>query len=293
MAAVSVIVPAYLSHATVARAIAALAGECAGDAEIIVVDSSPDERTALAVAGFRGVRLVRSERLWPHEARNLGAAMASGVRLVFTDPDCQAQAGWLEALLAALDAGADVAAGPTRPARGGGWRARGVQRAKYPFWCGSAAPPRDVAGLPSANLALTRGAWTQLGGFSGDRWHADTELGWRAAELGLVVEYVPAAVVEHVAEPGLCRFAREREQRGRHFAEMRAARCGWSRPVSLARAVAAPAVPVVLLLRSLRQASRGGELADALRTAPVTLLGFSAWALGEARALGGTGAQRA
>ena len=204
---------------------------------------------------------------------------------MFTDPDCRPREGWLAALVGVLDDGADVALGPTSFQRGAGWRARGVHRAKYAMWCSSAAPTNEVTAIPSSNLALTQAGWTRIGGFCSDRWHADTLLGWRAAELGLEVAFVPGAVVEHVAEPDLRRFVREREERGRTFAAMRATRAGWSRPVALARALSETFVPVVLLVRSLRHAARGDELADALRTAPILLLGFGAWALGEARAL--------
>ena len=283
---VSVIIPAYLSHATIGDTLSAVTAQLAGGGEIIVVDSSPDERTAELVAATGVARLLRSaERLWPFEARTRGVAASSGSTLVFTDPDCRPREGWLVALVAALEDGADVAFGPTSSERGAGWRARGVHRAKYSMWCSSAAPARGATAIPSSNVALDRAAWARIGGFASDRWHADTLLGWRAAELGIKVEFVPGAVVEHVAEPDLGRFVRERWERGRTFAALRAARCGWSRPVALARALSAPLVPAVLLVRSLRQSARADELADALRTAPILVLGFGAWALGEARAL--------
>ena len=283
---VSVIIPAYLSHETISDTLVAVAAQLAGDGEIIVVDSSPDERTAEVVRLEGVARLLRpAKRLWPFEARNYGVDAASGSTLVFTDPDCRPREGWLAALVGVLDDGADVALGPTSFQRGAGWRARGVHRAKYAMWCSSAAPTSAATAIPSSNLALTQGGWTRIGGFCSDRWHADTLLGWRAAELGLEVAFVPGAVVEHVAEPDLRRFVREREERGRTFAAMRATRAGWSRPVALARALSETFVPVVLLVRSLRHAARGDELADALRTGPILLLGFGAWALGEARAL--------
>ncbi len=283
---VSVIIPAYLSHATIGDTLSSVVAQLDGDGEIIVVDSSPDERTAELVAAAGVARLLRSaERLWPFEARTRGVAASCGSTLVFTDPDCRPRQGWLAALTGALDNGADVALGPTTCQRGAGWRARGVHRAKYAMWCSSAAPAPRATAIPSSNLALTQGGWTRIGGFCSDRWHADTLLGWRAAELGLEVAFVPGAVVEHVAEPDLGRFVREREERGRTFAAMRAARAGWSRPVALTRAFSEMVVPLILLARSLRQAARGDEFADALRTAPILLLGFGAWALGEARAL--------
>lgn len=289
MIAVSVIIPAYLSHETIEATLSTVAPQVAAVGEVIVVDTSPDERTAEVVARTPAVRLLRPQRrMWPHEARGHGVEAADPAsRLVFTDPDCRAHDGWLAALLAALDGGADIVLGPTRADATAGWRARGVHRAKYAMWASSAAPPAGVTAIPSSNFAIEREAWTRIGGYTGDRWHGDTQFGWRAAELGLGVAFAPRATVEHVAEPSLRGFVREREERGRTFAAMRAAESGWSRQHALARAIATPLVPPVLLARSLGQAVRGGELPDAVRTAPISLLGFAAWAVGEARAFAG------
>lgn len=286
MTPVSIVIPAYLSHETIAGTLSALLPQLAPGDEVVVVDTSPDERTAQVVAAFPEVRLLRPpERMWPGTARNAGVEASRGERLVTTDPDCAPQDGWLAALTATLDGGADIAMGPTRSERGACWRARGVHRAKYPWWSSSVAPGSAMSGIPSSNLALERATWDELEGFGGDRWHADTLLAWRAAERGMSVVYAPDAVLEHVAEPDLRRFLHEREERGRTFATLRATRAGWSRPVLLARVLAAPVVPPLLLARSLRLSRRGEDLADALLTAPITLLGFGAWALGEARGL--------
>jgi hypothetical protein len=53
-------------------------------------------------------------------------------------------------------------------------------------------------------------------------------------------------------------------------------------------------VPFVLLARAVGFAARAGRLGEALWTAPLQLVGYAAWALGEARAyrraaLGSTG----
>ncbi|HSL82774.1 MAG TPA: glycosyltransferase family A protein, partial [Thermoanaerobaculia bacterium] len=102
---VSVVIPAYLSHATIAGCLAALRLQDYRSFEVVVVDSSPDERTAREVRAFPEVRLVRSPlRLLPHAARNAGVAESRGELLVFTDPDVYARPEWLRDLVAAYGA---------------------------------------------------------------------------------------------------------------------------------------------------------------------------------------------
>jgi len=70
------------------------------DYEILVIDSSPDDRTEKIVRiKFPDVRYHHSQnRLLPHAARNRGVKMARGELFVFTDPDIYAPAHWLENL---------------------------------------------------------------------------------------------------------------------------------------------------------------------------------------------------
>src|SRR3954465_12070589 len=132
MLRVSVVMPSYCSQATIARSMAAVLAQELGDEpfEVIVVDSSPDERCAAIVArDFPTVTLVRSrERLLPRAARTVGARHAGGELLVFTDPDTYAAPGWLHALVAAHEERGGVIVGGLA-VHGGGWVAHGVHLA--------------------------------------------------------------------------------------------------------------------------------------------------------------------
>jgi hypothetical protein len=158
-----------------------------------------------------------------------------------------------------------------------------VHWAKFGLWtAGGAAGVRPS--LPTANLAMTRGAWERVGPFRLLGWSSDTELCWRAGAAGIPLHFEPGAVVHHQHIQPLVAQLRERVERGEAFAALRLRVERWS-PARLALTAAAwPLVPVALVTRRLRQAGRNGRLSEALSTLPVQALADIAWAAGEARA---------
>jgi GT2 family glycosyltransferase len=280
----SVIIPAYESQATIRATLDALRAQTLKDFETVVVDSSPSDTTEeLLRADFPEVVYEHSpKRMIPHEARNRGVELARGNLLMFTDPDCVPPPDWLEALVRAHDAGHPVVGGAIEDA-GSTWFDRGVHLTKFSPWIagGSAGPRSDLA---TANLLWSRSAWERFGPFPTQRWCGDTELCWRAGDAGVELLFEPAAIVEHEHEADLRDFVRERRARGEDFATMRARLRRWPRRRAAMRALAFPAVPLVLLGRAIGYSARAGRLGEALWTAPLQLVGYAAWALGEARA---------
>jgi len=77
----------------------ALAGQSFRSFEIIVVDDGSDFPPGEIVGNFADrldVQLVLNNRLGPASARNLGAKMAKGKMLAFTDDDCEPAPDWLQ-----------------------------------------------------------------------------------------------------------------------------------------------------------------------------------------------------
>lgn len=269
---VSVVMPSFNSERTIEASLAALARQTFRDFETLVVDSSPgDEVEHLVRSRFPDVGVERARRrLHPHEARNRGAERAQGELIVFTDSDCAPHPEWLDRLVSAHEAGAQIVGGAIEPA-GGARRTRGMHRCKFGAW-ESRTGPGERHMLPTANLLLARSAWEDVGPFRLLGWSGDTELCWRARAAGYALTFEPSAVVEHQQDPGIAAFCRERVARGRAFAELRASAEGWSRARAAVALARAPAVPLVLIARDRP-------------TAPaVQLAGYTAWALGEARA---------
>jgi GT2 family glycosyltransferase len=283
--AVSVIVAAYQSHATIMQCLGCLERQTFEDFEVIVVDSSPDERTArLLERAPAKVRFERSaDRLLPHAARNAAARLARGRVLVSTDPDCLPDPRWLSELVGAVDSANPVAGGGLGCA-GSGWFERGVHLCKF-----SSLLPGNPAGhrrfLATANVAWAREVWERHGPLPAEHFSGDTELDWRIRGAGQTLSFVPSAIVLHDDPPGLRRFWRERITRGRDFAQMRSASQGWSRARIAFYLAAMPAEPLIMLHRTLRDAGRAGATGEALATLPVIVLGHLAWAVGEVQAL--------
>jgi GT2 family glycosyltransferase len=288
---VSVIVPAYLSHETITSCLEALRHQDHESFEVVVVDSSPDERTARAVRRafppevFPELRFVRSWcRLLPHAARNLGVARSRGELLVFTDPDIYAPPGWLTRLVGAHDATGQPVVGALS-CHGDRWLDRAVHLCKFSKWL-PAGEPRPIDMSPTANMLLDRALFEAVGGFDGALMLGDALLSWRLLRHGATLWFEPGAGVDHHHLSTFGGFLRERYRRGVLFGDLRGA---WERhsrrralvylgvsllPVRLARIGA-------LVVRHCRAAGETGTL---LATFPLVLLGHAASLLGESRA---------
>jgi hypothetical protein len=83
----SVVIPAFNSAATLARAIESVRAQSWPAHEIIVVDDGSTDATAEIAAGFDSVRLIRQKNSGVSVARNAGAVAASGDWLAFLDAD--------------------------------------------------------------------------------------------------------------------------------------------------------------------------------------------------------------
>ncbi len=281
-AEVSVVLPAWNSHETVAACLESLRSQTFRQFETIVVDSSPGRETEEIIRSrFGEVRYQRSpRRLLPHAARNLGAGLARGSILAFSDPDCRMSAEWLEVLLHAHRQGHEAAGGAVANLRGG-WFEEGVHLAKYGWWLpgGKPGPRLD---LPSANVSYSRSLFDRIGPFP-EEWSGDTLLSQRARAAGVVLWFDPLALVFHDHLTDWPKFLRERYARGRDYGLVRPVVERWSRPRTALRALGAPAVVPWMTARAVRYAAEAGHLTQLICHLPVVGLGLTARAAGEGR----------
>jgi len=83
----SVVIPAFNSAATLARAIESVRAQSWPAHEIIVVDDGSTDATAEVAVRFDGVRLIKQQNSGVSVARNAGTAAATGDWLAFLDAD--------------------------------------------------------------------------------------------------------------------------------------------------------------------------------------------------------------
>jgi glycosyltransferase involved in cell wall biosynthesis len=181
--------------------------------EVVVVDegSEPETRTLLEAARAQAdlrLRVVRHERpRGPGAARNAGLRVAHGDLIAFTDDDCRPAAGWLEA---GLDAHARapeaVVQGQTEPDP--------ADRARRGPFTRTVQVRGMGPGYETCNIFYPRELLQALGGFDegfGLRpGGEDTDLAWRAMELGRPTAFCSEALVYHaVVELGLMGALRE------------------------------------------------------------------------------------
>lgn len=129
-----------------------------------------------------------------YAARNHGAGMARGSILVFTDADCVPQSGWIVAMAKAVGDGT-IVAGDVQMVAGDPpnfWerfdQMTGIPQRAY--------VRRGYAA--TANFAVTRRTFDQVGGFPEDGFSGgDERFCRRAADLGVSVVFAPDAIVTH------------------------------------------------------------------------------------------------
>lgn len=209
-------------------ALASLSPQAAATgAELIVIDDAGPSEHARALCGRLGARYEPHPRpLGLNVARNTGVERSSGELVVFVDDDVQARPGWLQALLDAVGAHADVDVftGPIHARLEG----------SHPRGCGREAPPITSLELGNrdrrtpfawgTNMAIRRSALERIGAFDVSLAHGGDEQEWQerlAAPAGAL--YVAAAAVDHRREPAdarlrpLCQAAYVRGRAARRF----------------------------------------------------------------------------
>jgi len=282
---VSVIIPAYRSHRTIAGCLRALGTQTFADFEAVVIDSSPDtESERIVREEFPEVRFERSQRrLLPHAARNRGVEIARGELLVFSDPDVYADPEWLETLVASHRTTGGIAVGAIA-CHGQGWVDLGSHLCKFSKWLPGGCP-REVDNAPTANLLSPRRLFVEIGGFPGDLLLGDASFSWKARSLGHVLWFEPRAVVVHDHGQTLREMLEERYRRGVLFGQLRADFYGHRRAQHLFYllvTVLPVRLPRILTLIAAH-CWRAGRLPDFVSTLPVVALGQSAWLAGECR----------
>jgi len=179
-----------------------------GQFEVVVIDNCSTEdlgpvlgqaRDALGLQ-IRSARTARDNG--PAPARNIGAGMASGEVIAFTDSDCRPTPEWLERGLAAFEARAvAMVSGPVL--------AKPEQSATFTSKT-SFVTATEHPTFPTANLMVRRQVFEAMGGFDislsfSDPFGratecADTDLAWRIIGAGHQRRFVAEAVVHHELE---------------------------------------------------------------------------------------------
>lgn len=215
----SVVIPTYNRGESLTRCLRALSPEV----EVVVVDDGSSDETPHVPArvGHPRLRYIRQGNAGPASARNLGARVARGDILAFTDDDCVPSPGWTQALAVRLADEPDEVGGV-------GGRVLPVRRgliSRYSTFHRILEPPGSLSYLVTANCAYRREAFEAVGGFDeairkpgGE----DPDLAFRVRAKGYRLAFEPSAVVHHDYRENPLDFARTFYRYGRGCAHVMA-----------------------------------------------------------------------
>lgn len=168
------------------------------DFEVLVIDDGSSDATAQIAESFERVRYHRQEHAGLSVARNLGAQLATGSILAYTDDDCIAHPDWLLHLSHAFTEDHVVAAGgpniPPPPRN----RIERVVAAAPGAPAHVLLNDTEAEHLPGCNLAIRKDMLDRIGGFRAQFKSAgdDVDVCWRLREHG-TLRFVPGAMVWH------------------------------------------------------------------------------------------------
>lgn len=245
--------------------------EDCGAFEIVVVDDGTSEadEVAAVVAGHGCARLVRTARAGSASARNRGLREARTPVVLLLDDDCEPRAAWAAALLAALDDGADVAAGLCVNAGSSDALGVATQTVLDHLTLSSMRPGGAVGFAPTYNLASKRDLLLALP-FDERYVNSGADRDWctRLARRGSSITLVSEAIVEHRQTLDLGRFWRKHRAYGRGSARFhRRQGVGLERPgfyLGLVRAGFGKGAKVGLAVCLAQLATAAGFAAEAL-----------------------------
>lgn len=280
---VSVIVPSFNSGVTIAATLEALSNqEDAGDFEVIVVDSSESDDAASVIRRFPAARLIRlAQRAYPGGARNIGVKASTGEILAFTDADCAVGQDWIHEIRVAHQTGIPIIGGTianANPESLIGWM---YFFCKFSHWLPTRSA-RPMSDIPTSALTMRRRVYDEFGPFLEDRYSSDSAFNWNATASLVMPLLSPRLQVGHKNFTNTGRVVSKLFQHGRDYARVRANNDEWSRWRRLLYVVAAPALPVLLFVRTTRNVwSSRAYSGQFVAMSPLVVCGYIVWSLGE------------
>jgi GT2 family glycosyltransferase len=206
---VTVVIPTLAADSRLLECVESLGRQTRSDFEVVIVDNSGQGLVRRNHTGGAS-RIIENQRNAGFgRAVNQGLRASAAPYLATLNDDTVAHAGWLDALVRALERRPDAGMCASQVrffgeprldsagmliARDGSGKQRGFGRPPEDF------PVAEEALLPSGSAALYRRAMLEeLGGFDEDffLYCEDTDLGLRARWAAWKCLYVPEAVVEH------------------------------------------------------------------------------------------------
>ncbi len=216
---VSVVVCAYNAERTMDACLASLEGLTYPDYEVVVVNDGSCDRTLEIAESYPNCRIVSQPNKGLSVARNVGAEVATGEIVAYTDSDCVADPDWLTYLVAKMEAsGLAACGGPNFPPPEDSLVPAAV--AVAPGGPTHVLLSDEVAEhIAGCNMAFRRETLLGLGGFdpvyraAGD----DVDICWRFQDAGHLIGFSPAAMVWHFRRNTVKAYCRQ--QRGYGKAE--------------------------------------------------------------------------
>jgi GT2 family glycosyltransferase len=176
-----------------------LAGTEGVAAEAIYVDDASTDDTAARLAAWGDKiqwRTAENCRA-PGLARNVGAALARGEHILFTDDDCVLPPNWARDMLALRERhGCDALSGGFK---GLGMDTPAERYAEYRHRINFGPKPKPIQAAPMMCFLVRRQAFEAVGGFAPKRLISmeDYDLCYRLRAAGYSLHYDPAVTVGH------------------------------------------------------------------------------------------------
>jgi len=208
---VSIVIPVYNKSALTRTCLRTIVeSNCKTSYEVLVADDASVDPDCLELAHISGLTFLRSEKNLGFGGNcNRAAAAARGKFVLFLNNDTLVQAGFLDAMVDAYEAGVGIVGPQVLYPSGLLQEAGGRVRVDCsPALIGHGASPkdprfgyrRDVEYISGACLLIERALFDELGGFDPlfyPAYYEDVDLCFRVRDRGLRVVYEPTARIVH------------------------------------------------------------------------------------------------